>query len=230
MIHLSESLLYDIKIFKKIKNIYVLNNGIKDVNVDKYKKNNSQKTNFLFLSNLIEEKGVLIILQAAKTMIQKGYLNFQINFVGKFESKIFSDSFFSLINDNQLNDYVSYLGPKYDEEKNITLAKSDIFILPTFYKFECFPLVLLEAMQFSLPVVSTNEGAICDIVENKVNGLICNKKDHKDLANKLIYLIKNKNLQEEMSLNSRKKFLEKYTMKKFENNLSGILVKELDSN
>lgn len=45
-------------------------------------------------------------------------------------------------------------------------------MFPTYYHNECFPLVLLEAMQHGLPCISTNEGAISDIVDDGVTGYI----------------------------------------------------------
>lgn len=43
---------------------------------------------------------------------------------------------------------------------------------------ECFPLVILEAMEYKLPVISTNEGGIPDIVKDGENGLICENRIH----------------------------------------------------
>jgi glycosyltransferase involved in cell wall biosynthesis len=53
--------------------------------------------------------------------------------------------------------------------------KSHIFVFPTFYYYECFPLVLLEAMQHALPVISTDEGGIPDIAETGITGYIVAK-------------------------------------------------------
>ena len=69
------------------------------------------------------------------------------------------------INDLNLQEYVTYLGKKYGDYKYEIFQSSDIFVFPTFYHNECFPLVLLEAMMFGLPVISTSEGGIPDIVK-----------------------------------------------------------------
>ena len=58
------------------------------------------------------------------------------------------------------------MGRKYGEEKERLFRESDIFVFPTYYDIECFPLVLLEAMQYGLPCVNTDEGGIRDIVVN----------------------------------------------------------------
>lgn len=41
---------------------------------------------------------------------------------------------------------------------------------------ECFPLVILEAMEYKLPAISTNEGGIPDMVKDGENGLICENR------------------------------------------------------
>ena len=46
------------------------------------------------------------------------------------------------------------------------LQTADIFVFPTFYFNECFPLVIIEAMMNGLPVISTDEGGIRDEVKD----------------------------------------------------------------
>ena len=50
------------------------------------------------------------------------------------------------------------------------VKREDVFVFPTFYHNECFPLVLLEAMQHHLPCISTTEGGIPGIIDDKETG------------------------------------------------------------
>lgn len=49
---------------------------------------------------------------------------------------------------------------------------SDVFVLPT--EYEIFGMVILEAMYLGIPVVTTLNGGSSTIIENKINGVICN--------------------------------------------------------
>lgn len=49
-------------------------------------------------------------------------------------------------------------------------------MLPTFYSKECFPLVLLEAMSFGMPIIATEEGGIKTIIEDGETGILFQKK------------------------------------------------------
>jgi len=77
-------------------------------------------------------------------------------------------------------------------------------------------------MQAGLPVVSTFEGAIPEIVDDGVTGFLVPQKNPQALAEKLEILIKDSELRQKMGAAGRKKFLEKYTVDKFENNLLAI--------
>ena len=66
---------------------------------------------------------------------------------------------------------MEYVGPKYGKDKEYYWNNADIFVLPTC--FECFPLVVIEAMQHKLPIVSTDEGGIVDIVDNWNEEKLC---------------------------------------------------------
>lgn len=60
---------------------------------------------------------------------------------------------------------------------------------------ECFPLVILEAMEYKLPVISTNEGGIPDIVKDGENGLICEKQNPYSLADCIAKLLDDEELR-----------------------------------
>ena len=126
--------------------------------------------------------------------------------------------FNDMVKERNLQDSVQYIGKQYGKDKETCYANSDIFVFPTFYHNECFPLVLLEAMSYGLPCVSTNEGAIREIIDDGITGYIVEKNNPQILADKLELLIKDATLRQKMGNEGKKKFEENYTLEIFEHN------------
>lgn len=212
VICLSELLKYD------IENIYngkpfIVNNCVKDKKLPQKTKNNTVPV-ITFLSNLIETKGILVLIEAANILKEKG-VDFKLNLIG---SPIGNITYIidELIEQYCLKGNILALGPKYGNEKDSVLINSDIFVFPTYYPKECFPLVILEAMQAGLPIITTDEGAILDMVDNNKSGLIVHKKDPADLAAKIKLLIEDTELREKMGYNGKKRYEAKYKCEVFE--------------
>lgn len=184
-----------------------------------YKSSPLKKTEVLFLSNLIESKGVYVLLEACKAL-QKKSLNFHCTFVGGI-GDITEQQFLDKVKQSGLENFVTYAGKKYGSEKEEEFEKADIFVHPSFN--DCFPLVLLEAMQHSLPVVSTFEGAIPELVEDGINGFLVQQKDANALAEKLEILVNNPELRMQMGKAGRARYETRYTLPVFENRLKDIL-------
>ncbi len=118
---------------------------------------------------------------------------------------------------------IMYWGAKYGVEKDALFRNTDIFVFPTFYHNECFPLVLLEAMQYGLACISTSEAGIPDIIDNGKTGLIVPKKDSIALAESIEKLINDRMLCQQMGQAGRKKYEERFTLDVFEKNICRIL-------
>ena len=225
VILLSKHLYFDIEKYIDENNVFYCANGIPDMtnNVWLDRKNKSEFNNnspqILFLSNLIESKGVYVLLEALKLLNEKR-ITFICNFVGG-EGDVSVSNFNYKVHELKLDKKVFYLGKKYEEDKIIIFKESDIFVHPSFS--DCFPLVLLEASQFSLPMISTHEGAIPEIIKEGFNGFLVNKKDILALSDKLEVLIKDEKLRLKMGRNAYLKYLNNYTLEKFENNMIEIL-------
>ena len=175
----------------------------------------SLPVNLLFLSNLIPSKGVYVLLDACRILKDKG-LDFQCNFVGGETKEIDRARFEAEVQRRGLEGMVRYEGPKYGEEKEEYWRSSDVFVFPTYYFNECFPLVILEAMQHGLPVVSTTEGAVPDMVADGVNGFVCERKDVSGLVGALERLITDAALRMRMGEVGRKRYEEEFTLERFE--------------
>lgn len=164
---------------------------------------------------------------AAQLMGQEGRKRFEkLYTIGKYEEAI--KEIITEINKLRRVNYANYRGRRYGNEKSVIFATSDIFVFPTYYTNECFPLVLLEAMMHSLPIVSTNEGGISDIVENAVTGLIARKQSPEDLADKISHLLDNPTFAREMGREGRKRYLELFTINKYEDRIKEILENALN--
>lgn len=100
---------------------------------------------------------------------------------------------------------------------------ADIFIFPTYYHNECFPLVILEAMEQGLSVISTNEGGIPDIIYNGNSGYTVEKNNPMALASAIERLLKDPELSNSMGKAGRKLFEEKFTEEVFEKRMKECL-------
>jgi len=171
----------------------------------------------LFLSNLIESKGVYILLKACKILKVK-QLAFRCIFVGG-DGDISGEVFQNKVIESNLEDNVFYLGKKFGSDKEQIYSEANIFTLPTYYYKECFPLVLLEAMQHGLPIVSTREGGIPTMIKEDETGYLVDQNNAEELAEKLEHLILNPELSTSMGAKGRERFQNKFTLKIFENKL-----------
>jgi len=175
----------------------------------------------LFLSNLIESKGVFVLLEAC-AMLKKRGIAFRADFIGG-EADVTRDGFYNRFKELEIGHEVAYLGKQYGKDKEAAFARADIFCLPTHYHNECLPLVLLEAMQWQLPVISTPEGGIPDVVLDGETGFLVPQRNTKALAEKLEMLIKDPSLRQRMGTAGRKHYEEHFTDKRFEERMREVL-------
>ncbi len=174
----------------------------------------------LYLSNYIENKGILKLIDALELLKDRGII-FKARLIGA-PTDLTIETIENYIKKRRLENCVYAIGPKYGEDKYNEFLASDIFAFPTFYSKEAFPLVNLEAMQFSLPVVSTNEGGISEAVINEITGFVVEPRNVQQLADKLKVLIENKNLREQMGMNGKAHFLKNFTLQRYEHNIKNV--------
>ena len=220
IILLSWYLYEDIAKVVKREQILICPNGIPEIsetrNIHECK---NSVPRLLFLSNLIESKGIYILLDACKILKEKGY-KFVCDFIGGETTEINRAVFESVVREKNLDEYVVYQGPKYGNEKERYWDAADVFVQPTYE--DCFPLTIVEAMQHGKPVVSTDEGAIPDLVVDGMNGFVCERRNVDSLANALEILLVDKDLRVKMGVEGYNQYKSKFTLRVFEQNMNDI--------
>ena len=180
---LSKLLYADIKKYFLQEDTYVCPNGISNADIKYSKFSDEAEPKILFLSNMMESKGVYVLLEALK-ILRNTSIAFSCTFAGAWKD-ITADGFYTKLDELDLRENVFYLGKKYGDEKERLFEQADIFTFPTFYEFETFGLVNLEAMKHNLPIISTFEGGIPDIIKDGETGFLVPQKDSQALAQKL---------------------------------------------
>ena len=225
VILLAENLYKDIAKYVKREDVYICPNGIPSSCKEEMEaRRNNVIPHLLFLSNLLISKGVIVLLDALKILKEKEY-TFVCQFIGGETAEINAVQFFEEVNKRELSDLVTYVGRKVREEKEAFFRQADIFVFPTYY--ETFGLVNLEAMEYKLPVISTNEGGIPDIVKDGENGLICEKQNPYSLADCIAKLLDDEELRVKMGNAGYEKFCREFTLQRFESRMLDILSQNL---
>lgn len=92
------------------------------------------------------------------------------------------------------------------------LREFDVFILSSLW--EGFGLVLLEAMAAEKPIVASNVGPVPEIVIDNETGFLFPAKEPRIMAEKIIFLLKNKEIAKEMGRSGRRRLEEHFTLEK----------------
>lgn len=220
VILLSWHLYPDIEKVVKKENVMICPNGIKPTVDPNFERKPHKIPHILFLSNLLIDKGVLVLLDALKILNDKGY-SFVCDFVGSETKDIDASRFAKEVESRGLNQLAIYHGRKYGADKDAYFKQAEAFVLPSFN--EAFPLVNIEAMEYKLPIISTNVGGIPDEVVESENGFIVRDKDSFSLADALCKLLDDSSLRQKMGEDGYQKFKAKFTDICFENQLIRVL-------
>lgn len=229
VILLSECLYNDVKKYVKRDDVFVCGNGIPSAAIESFvsapidaASPEDKIPHILFLSNLLISKGVVVLLDSLKVLKEKG-CRFVCDFVGGETVEMDAAMFQAEVAKRELEGMVVYHGRKYGNDKEAFLNAPDMFVFPTFYPNECFPLVLLEAMQHHLPCISTTEGGIPGIIDDGKTGFLVPKHDAETLAEKIQTLLSDADLRQRMGEAGREKYEKEFTLEVFEKRMVEIL-------
>lgn len=175
-------------------NIAVIPNAVRLPRLNPKKPNSIVQLTFLGLIG--QRKGVFDLLKVFNRLIHDGYnLRLSIGGNGDVEGLV------NRVKELDLLGSVRYCGWLSDQERDLLLRMTDIFVLPSYA--EGMPMSILEAMAYSVPVVSTLVGGIPELVLDGETGFLIRPGDLGALYQKIKLLIQNKDLRKEFGRKGR---------------------------
>lgn len=110
-----------------------------------------------------------------------------------------------------------------------SMMKNARFLLVPSVCYESFPLTIVEAFSNGLPVIASRLGAMVEIIEDGVTGILFSPGDTNDLTRKIKWAWHNPDRMREMGNNARQEFERKYTAKHNLNMLTDIYQKVISN-
>jgi glycosyltransferase involved in cell wall biosynthesis len=161
-----------------------------------------------YIGRLVPEKGVDLLFDAARYLIQKGII-FRIIVCGSGSSESELRSYAEAL---MISETISWLGPIKHEDIPEVLVQTDAVVLPSRTKpgiwKEQFGHILIEAMAMGIPVIGSNSGAIPEVIGR--TDLIFSEDNSEELALILQKLLIDKEWAGEVS-----RFLEERAIKEY---------------
>ncbi|MEG1506483.1 MAG: glycosyltransferase family 4 protein [Bacilli bacterium] len=202
--------------------IYICENGVQDNLIatvdeirDKIERHkNDNKKRVLYLSNLMEEKGVLDLLRASEKFNDD---EIEFSLAGAIEPNIKEKVEYYL---EKYPEKIKYHGIVRGIEKKKLFLENYIFILPTYYSNEGQPISILEAYANGCAVLTDETvGGIRDVFENTINGISIKSRDVESIFNGIRDISENRYFKE-----NYEKAIKKYTKKIFIKNIDKIIL------
>jgi glycosyltransferase involved in cell wall biosynthesis len=171
---------------------------------------------------LRESKGLLVLAEACRRLRERGF-DFRLQLMGAFESSGFESTFRAKLADAGLEDRTVLLGTLSGDDKWACFHGSDVFCYPTHFETESFGLVVVEAMQFSLPVVATRWRGVPSVVVDGESGVLVPVRNPARLEAALATLLQDPDLRARMGSRGRELYLQRFTDERFRRDMEAAL-------
>lgn len=197
IITLSDSWKQFFQSITKCPNIFVVENIVVRP-IQKTIGKDTDRLHLLFLGLIAEAKGIFDLLEALHDNANIFHDKVILHIGGDGKVQELKEK----LNCYGLNDMVVYEGFVSGKKKTDLLLKSDAFILPSYT--EGLPVSILEAMSYSMPILSTPVGGIPEVVKDGVNGFLFTPGDKLAMVASITRLLEDKDRKKIMGNKSYK--------------------------
>jgi len=158
------------------------------------------------IGNHIEAKHLETFIRTAHYLVNLQHRN-ELYFIqiGDFSKR--TPALQEMVKEFGLEKHVIFTG--YIPQASTLIPQLDIMLITS--EMEGIPQVIYESFYYEVPVVSTNVGGIPEVIENRVNGLLCEPYDHVSLSENLLFLIDNPQVIPNFTEISKERFFKNFT-------------------
>ena len=187
------------------------------VDIEKFYFTELPKTSisFLLVSRLLGEKGLREYAKAARIVKDK-FPDVKFNLVGGEDASLDAISIDEV---KSWSNYINYHGSTDDVRKYI--RDCHVYVLPSYH--EGLPRSSLEAMSMGRPIITTDAVGCRETVIDGINGFMVPVGSSKELADKMVWFIKNSKKIRTMGLKSRAMAEDKFDVRKVNSDMLSIL-------
>lgn len=114
--------------------------------------------------------------------------------------------------DKEFHSRIKFTGRVNNDELPAYYNSANLSILPS--RAEAFPIIPLESMACGTPVIIADRFSAREIVEDNVDGFLVNALDKTELANKILGILENQSIIEEMRKKARQKIVDNFSIGK----------------
>ncbi len=150
-------------------------------------------TNLLYIGSISKRKNVSLIIQAFNIVSEKDS-NVQLVLIGKGNPDYVS--YCKSLASNKAKEHIVWVDHLENAQTKFVYEKANIFLLPSIQ--EIFGMVLLEAMYFGLPVISSHSAGADTLIQNNRNGIIVEEFDSNKWAKEILHLLENGQLRKKL--------------------------------
>ncbi len=164
-----------------------------------------KENEFLYLARITPSKGLVEYIEAAR-LVKKKYPSVKFHVVGPIDNAV-EPSINNYLDSAVADGSILYHG-KTDDVQG-WLSKSRFFIYPSYYP-EGVPRCVLQALSCGRPIITCDSPGCKKTVVDGVNGFLTKPRDYMEIAKKIVVLLKDPILAENMGKESRKLAEEKF--------------------
>lgn len=144
------------------------------------------------------------LVRALDPLAQK--TKFKILFLGEGSpANSYGAEFFDLIKTRSWCEYAGFSDRQALQDR---FAGAHIVVMPSLE--ENCPMVVLEAMAAGVPVVAANVGGVPDLIENNVNGFLCNPTDAESMRSAVARVLGNPNAAQAIAKTAKSHALKRF--------------------